>query len=252
MTDGGRTSVDPGEVEKFARIADEWWDPTGKFAPLHQFNPARLAFIRDAVCAHFDRDPKGSRPLAGLRLLDVGCGGGLVAEPMRRLGADVVAVDASERNVKTAIVHAAEHGLDIDYRATTIEALTAASEPPFDVVLNLEVIEHVVDPGAFLSVSAGVVKPGGLMIVATINRTLRAFAFAKIGAEYVLGWLPRGAHDPRKFLAPSALRAALTKAGMAPAAAVGVSYNPLTGLWKISEDLGVNYILTAIKPDNVD
>lgn len=243
------TSVDPAEVEKFSRIADEWWDPHGKFGPLHKFNPVRLAYIRDAICRHFARDPHETRALNDLRLLDVGCGGGLVAEPMRRLGANVVAIDASDRNVKTALVHAAEHGLDIDYQTTTVEALTDSGEPPFDVVLNLEVVEHVADPDAFLARSARLVRPGGLMVVATINRTLRALAFAKIGAEYILGWLPRGAHDPRRFLPPDALDRALAAAGMTPTGIAGVSYDPLMGLWKISGDVGINYIKTAIKPE---
>lgn len=242
------TSIDPGEIEKFSKIADEWWDPFGKFKPLHKFNPVRLAYIRDAACAHFSRDRRARSPLTGLRLLDVGCGGGLVAEPMRRLGADVVAIDAAERNIKTAMVHASEHKLEIDYRATTVEALVAAKEPPFDIVLNLEVVEHVVDPAAFLARSADLVRPGGLMIVATINRTFKAFALAKVGAEYVLGWLPRGTHDPAKFLKPEELEQSLTGCGMVVTARAGVAYNPLMDLWKIVEDTDVNYMVTALKP----
>ena len=242
------TSVDPAEVEKFSKIADEWWDPFGKFKPLHKFNPARLAYIRDAACAHFGRDRRDKAPLSGLRLLDVGCGGGLVAEPMRRLGCDVVAIDASERNIKTAIVHAREHRLVIDYRAATVEALRDAGEAPFDIVLNLEVVEHVADPAAFLARSAALTKPGGMMIVATINRTLKAFALAKVGAEYVLGWLPRGTHDPAKFLKPDEVEAALAKAGMNVTARAGVGYNPLMDLWRIVDDTAVNYMVTAIRP----
>lgn len=246
--DSGKTSIDPDEIEKFSKIADEWWDPFGKFKPLHKFNPARLAYIRDAASAHFGRDRRARAPLAGLRLLDVGCGGGLVAEPMRRLGADVTAIDASERNVKTAMTHARETGLDIDYRATTVEALIAAGETPFDIVLNLEVVEHVADPAAFLADSASLVRPGGMMIVATINRTLKAFALAKVGAEYVLRWLPRGTHDPAKFLKPEEIDRNLADAGMIVTAHAGVSYNPLMDLWKIAEDTDVNYMVTAIKP----
>lgn len=246
----GRNSIDPGEIEKFSKIADEWWDPFGKFKPLHKFNPARLAYIRDAASAHFGRDRRDRAPLKGLRLLDVGCGGGLVAEPMRRLGAEVVAIDASERNIKTAMVHAQETGLAIDYRAATVEALIAGGEAPFDIVLNLEVVEHVADPAAFLADSASLVKPGGLMVVATINRTLKAFALAKIGAEYVLGWLPRGTHDPSKFLKPEEIDRRLVNAGMVVTAHAGVSYNPLMDLWKIADDTDVNYMVTAIKPGN--
>lgn len=241
-------TVDPAEVEKFSKIAGEWWDPFGKFKPLHKFNPVRLAYIRDAACAHFRRDRRTRAPLAGLRLLDVGCGGGLVAEPMRRLGAEIVAIDASDRNVKTAAVHAAEAGLDIDYRATTVEALVAADERPFDIVLNLEVVEHVADADAFLALSSSLVRPGGMMVVASINRTLKAFALAKIGAEYVLGWLPRGTHDPRKFIQPQEVERALAAAGMTATARAGVGYNPLMDLWKISADTDVNYMITGVKP----
>ncbi len=246
--DAVRTSIDPSEIEKFSKIADEWWDPFGKFAPLHKFNPARLAYIRDAACAHFGRDRRAKAPLSGLRLLDVGCGGGLVAEPMRRLGAAVTAIDASERNIKTAQVHAQEQKLDIDYRAATVEALVTSNESPFDIILNLEVVEHVADPVQFLQDSSMLVRPGGLMVVATINRTLKAFALAKVGAEYVLGWLPRGTHDPAKFLKPEEVSSALSAAGMIVTAAAGVAYNPLMDLWKIVEETDVNYLLTAIKP----
>jgi 2-polyprenyl-6-hydroxyphenyl methylase/3-demethylubiquinone-9 3-methyltransferase len=241
-------TIDPAEVEKFSKIADEWWDPFGKFKPLHKFNPARLAYIRDALCAHFRRDPHAKRPLDGLRLLDVGCGGGLIAEPMTRLGATVTGIDASERNIKTAIVHARASGLDIDYRATTVEALAETSDAPFDVVLNLEVVEHVADPDFFLKTSAGLVAPGGMMVVATINRTLKAFALAKVGAEYVLGWLPRGTHDPRKFLKPAEISAPLEAAGMTVTAAAGVAYNPLLDVWRVVENTDVNFMVTAVKP----
>lgn len=246
--DATAASIDPGEIEKFSKIADEWWDPFGKFKPLHKFNPARLAYIRDAATAHFGRDRRDRTPLAGLRLLDVGCGGGLVAEPMRRLGADVVAIDAAARNVKTAIVHADQQNLAIDYRIGAVEDLVAAGEAPFDIVLNLEVVEHVADPSAFLARSADLVKPGGMMIVATINRTLKALAFAKIGAEYVLRWLPRGTHDPAKFLRPEEIERALDAAGMITVARAGVAYNPLTDLWRVVDDTEVNYMVTAIRP----
>lgn len=243
----GKTTIDPAEVEKFSAIADEWWDPFGKFKPLHKFNPVRLAYIRDGACAHFCRDRRSKTPLEGLRLLDIGCGGGLVAEPMRRLGAEVVAIDAAERNIKTALAHAAPLGLDIDYRCTAVEDLAAAGEPAFDIVLNLEVVEHVADPGLFLEEAANLVKPGGMMVMATINRTLKALALAKIGAEYILRWLPAGTHDPRKFVKPETAKAALSHAGMTVTAEAGVEYNPLMDIWRIGEDTSVNYMLTAVK-----
>jgi len=242
------TTIDPAEVEKFSKIADEWWDPFGKFKPLHKFNPVRLAYIRDKACDAFGRERRDKAPLKGLRLLDVGCGGGLVAEPMRRLGADVVAIDAAERNVKTAMIHARDSRLEIDYRATTVETLVENDEKPFDIVLNLEVVEHVADPALFLKSSASLVKPGGLMIVATINRTLKAFALAKIGAEYVLGWLPRGTHDPAKFLKPEEIETALVEGGMRPDGRTGVSYDPLMDVWRIAASTDVNYMVSARKP----
>lgn len=241
------TTIDPAEIEKFSRIADTWWDPNGKFRPLHRFNPARLGYIKHAACAHFGRDPEGGKPLAGLRLLDIGCGGGLVSEPMARLGAAVSGVDASERNVGVARLHAAGAGLAIDYRVATVEALVAEGETPFDIVLNLEVVEHVADVGLFLKESAALLKPGGLMVIATLNRTMRAFLLAKVGAEYVLGWLPRGAHDPRKFIRPKELSAALERAGLTVTGTAGVVYNPLLDRWSVSADDRVNYMQTAIR-----
>ncbi|MEO1039788.1 MAG: bifunctional 2-polyprenyl-6-hydroxyphenol methylase/3-demethylubiquinol 3-O-methyltransferase UbiG [Pseudomonadota bacterium] len=240
-------SIDPDEVEKFSRIAGEWWDPKSKFAPLHKFNPARLGYIRDTLCAHFDRT--GAEPLNGLNLLDIGCGGGLVSEPMARLGARVTGVDAAEANIKTALVHAEEAGLEIDYRHGTAEQLLAAGGPgQFDVVLNLEVVEHVAEPTAFLTDCASLVKPGGLMIVGTINRTARAFVTAIFGAEYVLGWLPRGTHQFEKLVRPAEVEQALKSAALQTRAPVGVSYNPLQDRFFISGDAGVNYLLAAEKP----
>ncbi|MEO1135306.1 MAG: bifunctional 2-polyprenyl-6-hydroxyphenol methylase/3-demethylubiquinol 3-O-methyltransferase UbiG [Pseudomonadota bacterium] len=243
-------TIDPDEIEKFSAIADEWWDPFGKFKPLHKFNPVRLAYIRDAACAHFGRDRRSSVPLDGLRLLDIGCGGGLVAEPMRRLGADVTAIDASERNIKTALAHAAPTKLNIDYRVTTVEALAQQGVEPFDIILNLEVVEHVADVDLFLETSADLLKPGGMMVMATINRTLKALALAKVGAEYILRWLPAGTHDPRKFVKPEEAKAALSRAGATVTAEAGVSYNPLMDIWRVSEDTAVNYMLTAVKGGN--
>ncbi|HEX2802269.1 MAG TPA: bifunctional 2-polyprenyl-6-hydroxyphenol methylase/3-demethylubiquinol 3-O-methyltransferase UbiG [Phenylobacterium sp.] len=242
---GPRSSIDPADVERFSRIAAEWWDPKGKFAPLHKFNPVRLGFIRDQALYRFNRDPAARRPFEGLRLLDIGCGGGLLCEPMTRLGFAVTGVDASERNIGTASAHAAQQGLEIDYRASTAEALLAAGEPPFDLILNMEVIEHVADPGAFLRDCAKLLKPGGLMIVATLNRTLKAFALAKVGAEYVLRWLPAGTHDWSQFLKPEELRGFLAEEDVTVDGPFGVAYDPLSGRWSQSHDTDVNYMMTV-------
>ena len=246
------TSIDPAEVERFSRIAAEWWDPKGKFAPLHKFNPTRLSFIRDQALHRFGRDPAQRRPFEGLRLLDIGCGGGLLSEPMSRLGFTVVGVDASERNIGTASAHAAEVGVTVDYRCSTAEALLAAGEA-FDVILNMEVIEHVADPGQFLRDCAAMLrpatpeKPGGLMIVATLNRTLKAFALAKVGAEYILRWLPVGTHDWSKFLKPEELRGFLADQPLTVDGPYGVVFDPLSGRWSQSHDAEVNYMKTVAR-----
>jgi 2-polyprenyl-6-hydroxyphenyl methylase/3-demethylubiquinone-9 3-methyltransferase len=240
-------TVDPEEIQKFSAMAAEWWDPHGKFRPLHKFNPTRLAFIRDQVSTHFGRDTDGASPLEGLRLLDIGCGGGLLSEPMTRLGAQVTGADAGEKNIKTASVHARQQGLDIDYRHTTAEALADAGEQ-FDVILNMEVIEHVADTEGFMKSCATCLKPGGLMIVATLNRTARAFALAVVGAEYVLGWLPRGTHEWSKFITPDEMRSMTAAAQLTPGPTTGVSYNPLTDKWSVSRDTAVNYMMTATRP----
>ena len=245
--DTARSSIDPAEVERFSRIAAEWWDPRGKFGPLHRFNPVRLAFIRDQALYRFRCDARVRRPFEGLRLLDIGCGGGLLSEPMTRLGFQVTGVDASERNIGTASAHAAEQGLSIDYRVSTAEALVAADEPPFDVILNMEVIEHVADPGDYLRSCAQLLKPGGLMIVATLNRTLKAFALAKVGAEYVLRWLPVGTHDWNKFLTPDELRGFLATEPVTMDGPFGVVFNPLNGKWTESSDVSVNYMMTVVR-----
>jgi 2-polyprenyl-6-hydroxyphenyl methylase/3-demethylubiquinone-9 3-methyltransferase len=242
-----KSSIDPAEVERFSRIAAEWWDPKGKFAPLHKFNPVRLGFVREQALYRFQRDPTARRPFEGLRLLDIGCGGGLLSEPMSRLGFQVTGVDASERNIGTASAHAAEVGAQVDYRCSTAEDLLAAGEGPFDVILNMEVIEHVADPAAFLQTCARLLAPGGLMIVATLNRTLKAMALAKIGAEYVLRWLPIGTHDWNKFLKPDELRGFLADEAVEVDGPFGVVFDPLSGRWSQSHDTEVNYMMTVMR-----
>ena len=235
-------SRDPAELEKFRRMAAEWWDPAGKFKPLHQFNPVRLEYIRDRACEHFGRDRHAMRSLEGLSLLDVGCGGGLLCEPMARRGATVTGIDAVARNIEIASVHAAESGLNIDYRAITAEDLLADGEQ-FDMVLNMEVVEHVADPAAFLAVCARLVAPGGLTFAATLNRTPKAFALAIVGAEYVMRWLPRGTHDWRKFVKPSELVSGLEAGGIEMIELTGVVFNPLPGSWSRNRsDIDVNYM----------
>jgi len=244
MAEAERTTIDQNEVERFSRMAAEWWDPTGKFKPLHKFNPVRLEYIRDKVCAHFDRDPNAADPFAGLRLLDIGCGGGLLCEPMRRLGADVVGADPSEINIEVASLHAGQSKLEIDYRATTAEALAEAGET-FDIVLNMEVVEHVADVDMFLQTCAKMVKPGGLMFVATINRTLKAYGLAIVGAEYVLGWLPRGTHQYERLVRPEEIDRALAPTGMHVIERTGVTYDLIGDRWKPSHDTDVNYMVLA-------
>jgi 2-polyprenyl-6-hydroxyphenyl methylase / 3-demethylubiquinone-9 3-methyltransferase len=239
-------TVDPAEVEKFERIAAEWWSADGKFRPLHKFNPVRLGYIRDVVVKHFARDPKAGKPFTGLRLLDIGCGGGILCEPMARLGAEVVGIDPSATNIEVARLHAAKSNLAIDYRATTAEALGGAGEK-FDIVLAMEVIEHVTDIDAFIAAAAALMKPGALFFVATINRTAKAFALAIVGAEYVLRWLPRGTHDYSKLVRPCELEAALQAAGLATVEQTGVRYSPLSDRWSRTSDLDVNYMIVAEK-----
>ncbi|MDI1364008.1 MAG: bifunctional 2-polyprenyl-6-hydroxyphenol methylase/3-demethylubiquinol 3-O-methyltransferase UbiG [bacterium] len=238
-------SIDPADVARFSAIAAEWWNPKGKFAPLHVFNPCRLAFIREQALDRFDRDSNARAPFEGLTLLDIGCG--LLSEPMSRLGFAVTAIDASERNIKTAATHAAEQGLEILYRPATAEQLLAEGAGPFDVVLTMEVIEHVADPGAFLRTCSQLLKPGGLMIVATLNRTLKALALAKIGAEYVLRWVPAGTHDWKQFLKPEELRAFLAGEPVRMQGPFGVTYNPLNGRWSRSSDSDINYLMTVMR-----
>ncbi len=241
-----RTTIEPGEIERFSRLAGEWWDPRGKMAVLHRFNPVRLAYIRDAACRQFRRDAGHPPCLAGLHILDIGCGGGLLCEPLARLGASVVGADPSPANIEAARLHAGGGGLAIDYRVTTAETLAAAGER-FDVVLAMEVVEHVADVDLFVRSCAGMTTPGGLMIAATLNRTLKSFALAIVGAEYVLRWLPRGTHRWDKFVTPNELEAAMTQAGLEVRGETGVIYNPLTDEWRLSSDMDVNYMLAAEK-----
>ncbi len=241
------TSIDPDEVARFSALAGQWWDPNGAFRPLHKFNPARLGYIHSQVCGHFGRDGTGSMPFLGLRVLDIGCGGGLVSEPMARLGADVLGADASAQNIGAASAHASAQGLPIDYRQTSAEQLAQQNES-FEVILNLEVIEHVLNPALFIADCARLLRPGGLMIIATLNRTLKSYALAVIGAEYVLGWVPRGTHDWSKFITPVEMRALLVKARLEVTGATGVSYHPLSGRWSLNSDLEVNYMMSAAMP----
>ncbi|MGJ8558869.1 MAG: bifunctional 2-polyprenyl-6-hydroxyphenol methylase/3-demethylubiquinol 3-O-methyltransferase UbiG [Litorimonas sp.] len=242
-------SVDPREMGSFSRMAHDWWNPEGMFRPLHVMNGARIDMIKHAICDHFSRDPDTNRPLEGLRLLDIGCGGGLLCEPMVRLGATVTGVDALERNVKTAKTHAEQMGVDVDYRHGTIEQMVEAGEPQFDVVLNMEVIEHVAIPRDFIADCAAMVRPGGIMTCSTINRTFKAFAFAIVGAEYVLRWLPRGTHQYEKFIKPKELQNYLTAAGLSIDEIIGMSLNPITEQWRIGNDLSINYVTVATKSE---
>jgi len=241
------SSIDPADVSRFSAIAAEWWNPRGKFAPLHRFNPARLAFIRERTLRHFGHDGAARRPFAGLRLLDIGCGGGLLTEPMNRLGFTVTGADASAETVGVAAAHAKEVGLKIDYRATTAEALQDAGET-FDVVLNMEVIEHVADPRAFLRDCAALLAPGGLMILATLNRTAASFALGKVAAEYLLRWVPAGTHDWNQFLKPEEIRTFADGLGLVIEDPVGLVFDPISGTWSPSADARVNYMMTLTKP----
>jgi 2-polyprenyl-6-hydroxyphenyl methylase/3-demethylubiquinone-9 3-methyltransferase len=241
-----QTTIVDSEVEQFSKLAAKWWDERGPMAMLHRFNPVRLSYIRDQVATHFGRDPKRITCLSGLRILDIGCGGGILSEPLARLGAQVVGADPAAANIEAARHHAAQAGLDIDYRAVTAEALADAGER-FDVVLAMEVVEHVADVGLFVRRCGEMVKPNGLMIAATLNRTMKSFALAIVGAEYVLRWLPRGTHRWDKFVTPAELEAAMSAAGLNVVDERGVVYRVMSDRWELSSDMGVNYMLTAAR-----
>ncbi|MGH7035450.1 MAG: bifunctional 2-polyprenyl-6-hydroxyphenol methylase/3-demethylubiquinol 3-O-methyltransferase UbiG [Stellaceae bacterium] len=241
------SSVDREELARFAAIAPQWWDEAGAFRPLHRLNAARLGFVRDRLAAHFARDAKARRPFAGLSVLDIGCGGGLMSEPLTRLGCRVTGIDADDAALAVAREHAREQDLAIDYRAESLEALAKKKER-FDAVLALEVVEHVTDPAQFLGLAGGLIEPGGTLILSTLNRTPRAYLFAIFGAEYVLRWLPRGTHSFRKFCRPSELAIALRRAGLEIEDIAGLNYDPVRSLWRLGTDLRVNYLIFATKP----
>ena len=245
--EAGQSTIDAGEISKFARMAEEWWDPAGKFRPLHRINPVRLAYIRDHALSHFVREGGSMRPLEGLKVLDIGCGGGLLSEPLARLGATVTGIDAGDKNIGIAKAHAAQSGVAVDYRAMTAEALLATGAR-FDIVLNMEVVEHVDNVPLYMASCAGLVAPGGLLFTSTINRTPRAWALAIVAAENVLRWLPRGTHEYRRFLTPDEIGVLNRRNGLVERDRSGVVFHPLADEWRLSRDLGVNYMVVAEKP----
>jgi len=247
MNQSDRT-LDAREVERFRALAKKWWDPKGEFAPLHAIGPERMRFLREELVQHFGREATYAQPLEGLSIADIGCGGGLVSEPLARLGAHVTGIDPAEENISAARAHATDAGIEVDYRAVRVEDLAAAGAK-FDGVIALEVVEHVPDVQAFVSVCVQLLRPGGLMLLSTINRTAKSFALAIVGAEYVLGWLPRGTHQWGRFITPEELGNALRNSGLRVVNTRGLTYNPLTRAWRLSDDTGVNYFLSAKKPD---
>jgi 2-polyprenyl-6-hydroxyphenyl methylase / 3-demethylubiquinone-9 3-methyltransferase len=240
------STLDPAEVERFAAHSASWWDPYGSFRPLHQLNPIRLRFVRQELIAHFGRDSRSLKPFEGLTLCDVGCGGGLIAEPMARLGFKVTGIDADDKAIAVARTHASSSGLDVDYSSDTAESLVHRTRL-FDVVLALEIVEHVANPDAFLAACGALVKPGGVFIGATLNRTPQSYALAIVGAEYVMRWLPRGTHDWRRFLRPSEFVLGLRRAGLSATRLSGLRYRLTSGAWELTDDLSVNYMLMAVK-----
>lgn len=244
-----QTSIDPDEVAKFEAMAAEWWDPSGKFKPLHMMNPCRLEFINSQIAEKFARDMTKPLPFQGLRILDIGCGGGLLSEPMARLGAEIIGADASAGTLPVARIHAEQMGLTIDYRHASAEELGAAGEQ-FDVVLNMEVVEHVAEPLAYLTSCQALLKPGGLMLTSTINRNPKSYVIAIVGAEQVMRWLPRGTHEFAKFITPSELEAMISQAGLHVSKQTGFVFNPFGWSWSLSDrDLSVNYAIAAVKPE---
>ncbi|MBH89124.1 MAG: bifunctional 3-demethylubiquinol 3-O-methyltransferase/2-polyprenyl-6-hydroxyphenol methylase [Magnetovibrio sp.] len=246
METNNTSTASAQEIARFTAMADAWWDPNGKFKPLHQINPLRIEYIRNLICQHHDRDPKGTKPLNKIKLLDIGCGGGLLCEPMQRLGATVTGIDAGKKNIAIASLHAKQSGLKINYCHQLPEDLTKTKDT-FDVVLNMEVIEHVKNVDTFLKSSVSLVKPGGLMVLSTINRTMKSLILAKIGAEYILRWLPVGTHDWRKFVKPSELASGLRSCKVNVTDVTGMVYNPFKNIWSLSDDLSVNYLVSAKK-----
>ncbi|WP_336294036.1 bifunctional 2-polyprenyl-6-hydroxyphenol methylase/3-demethylubiquinol 3-O-methyltransferase UbiG [Bartonella sp. CB169] len=247
MINETHTTIDKSEIDRFSRIAAEWWNPQGKFRPLHQLNPTRLAYIREKICLEFNRNPISLMPFKNLKILDIGCGGGLLCEPIARLGATVVGADATQTNIEIAKIHAIQNGLSIDYRTTTAEALANEGEK-FDIILNMEVIEHVADVNLFIAATAKMLKPKGLMFVSTLNRTWKSWGLAIIGAEYILRWLPKGTHDYKKFLKPQELKNLLSKNAITVIDEIGITYNPLNNSWNRSTNMDVNYLLLAKRP----
>jgi len=247
MSEAAKSTIDQSEVDRFSAMAAEWWSPTGKFKPLHKFNPVRLTYIRDKAAENFGLDPKSPKPLEGLRVLDIGCGGGLLSEPVARMGATVVGADPSEKNIGIASTHAKASGVSVDYRPVTAEQLAEAGET-FDIVLNMEVVEHVADVEFFISTCSRMVRPGGMMFVATINRTMKAAALAIFAAENILRWLPRGTHQYEKLVRPEELEGPMTAFGLEIIDRTGVFFNPLANQWNLSKDMDVNYMLLAKRP----
>jgi len=247
MSEAAKSTIDQEEVDRFSAMAAEWWSPTGKFKPLHKFNPVRLAYIRDKAAENFGRDVRSPRPLEGLRVLDIGCGGGLLSEPVARMGASVVGADPSEKNIGIASTHAKASGVSVDYRAVTAEQLAEAGET-FEIVLNMEVVEHVADVDFFLGTCARMVRPGGLMFVATINRTMKAAALAIFAAENILRWLPRGTHQYEKLVRPEEIEKPVADNGLSIIDRTGVFFNPLSNQWNLSKDMDVNYMMLAKRP----
>ncbi|WP_374991554.1 bifunctional 2-polyprenyl-6-hydroxyphenol methylase/3-demethylubiquinol 3-O-methyltransferase UbiG [Bradyrhizobium sp. LHD-71] len=243
QTNVSPSTVDPAEVARFSKLSDEWWDPNGKMAPLHKINPLRIGWIRDAACRKFNRNPRSLASLEGLRILDIGCGAGLLSEPLARLGAQVIGIDPSESNIAAAKMHAARSSLLIDYRATSVEEMGNLER--FDLVLAMEVVEHVTDVGLFLERCAALMKPSGMMVVSTLNRTVKSFALAIVGAEYVLRWLPRGTHQWSRFITPAELAQHLHKSRLEVTEQTGVVYTPFADRWSLSSDMDVNYMVTA-------